>query len=198
MRGSYIRKPEEQIAVGPYVVPVDLAIRENAHEKIEGIVGECPAVIGKRRRSQRVIRQNIWEQCSRHALRLGRSISTCVLQSVREGSKKTPICRRFTSEVGISFLDKYHRLRGPGSAFDLKPATTIVWRKRARPEANFSCPQSRVRYFKNDAAHIFVSEEILAREPQVVLRAFHVAEERVAAPAGNETGIAGLCNLRFA
>src|SRR5260370_11089091 len=145
MRGSYIRKPEEQIAVGPYVVPIDLAVRENAHEKIEGIVGECPAVIGKRRRSRRVIRQNIWEQCRGQALRLGRSISTCVLQSVREGSKETLICRRFTPEVGISFLDKYHRLRGPGSAFDLTPATTIIWRQRAGPQTNFFCPQSRVR-----------------------------------------------------
>ena len=131
--------------MGPDVVPVDFAIRENAHERIEGIVGECPAVIGKRCRSRRVVRQNIWEQCRRHALRLGRSISTCVLQSVREGSKETPIGRRFTSEVGLSFLDKYHRLRGPGSAFDLKPATTIIWRKRARPQANLFCPQSRVR-----------------------------------------------------
>ena len=33
--------------MGPYVVPVDLAIRENGHEKIERVVGECPAVIGK-------------------------------------------------------------------------------------------------------------------------------------------------------
>jgi len=53
-------------------------------------------------------------------------------------------------------------------------------------------PQSRVRYFKNDAAHIFVSEEIVACELEVVLRAFHVAEERVAAPAGKEAGIAAL------
>src|SRR6202023_2491279 len=175
-----------QIAVRPYVVPLDFAIRENAHEKIEGIVSQSSAVIGKRRRPRRVIRQNIWEQCRRHALRLGRSISTCVLQGVREGSKETPIGRRFTSEVGISFLDKYHRLRGSGSAFDLTPATTIIWRQRARPKANLFCPQSRVRYFKNDAAHIFVCEEIVARELQVVLRPFHVAEERVAAPAGKE------------
>src|SRR6266404_2533904 len=125
-----------------YVVPVDFAIRENAHEKIEGIVGEFSAVIGKRRRLRRVIGQNIWEQCRRHALRLGRRISTCVLQSVREGSKETPIGRRFTSEVGISFLDKYHCLRGPGSAFDLTPATAIIWCKRARPQANLFCPQS--------------------------------------------------------
>src|SRR5882672_8245753 len=101
--------------------------------------------IRKTRRARRVIRQNIWEQCPRHALCLGWRISTCVLQSVREGSKETPIGRRFTPEVGTSFLDKYHRLRGPGSAFDLTPATTIIWRQRAGPQTNFFCPQSGVR-----------------------------------------------------
>ena len=90
--------------MGPYVVPRDSSICENAHETIERIVGECPAVIGKRRRARRVIRQNIWEQCARHALRLSRRISTCVLQSVREAGKETLIVRRFTSEVGISLL----------------------------------------------------------------------------------------------
>src|SRR6266849_5232556 len=88
--------------------------------------------------------------------------------------------------------------RQPGqAALRLDPAA-ITWRKRARPQANLFCPQIRVRYFKNDAAHIFVSEEIVARELEVVLRAFHVAEERVAAPAGKEAGIACLCNPRLA
>jgi len=59
----------------------------------------------------------------------------------------------------------------------------------ARPQPHFSCSQSRVRHFKNDAAHIFVSEEIVAGELQVVLRAFHVAEERVSLrqPEKNES-----------
>src|SRR4029077_12896426 len=118
----------------------------------------------------------------------------CVLQSVREGSKETLIVRRFTREVGIFFFDKYYRLRRPRSALHLDPASAITWRKRARPQANLFCPQSRVRYFKNDAAHIFVSEEIVACELQVVLRAFHVAEERIAPPARKKAGIAGLCN----
>jgi len=55
---------------------------------------------------------------------------------------------------------------------------------RATGESLFPPKQSSV--VQNDAAHIFVSEEIVARELQVVLRAFHVAEERVAAPAGKE------------
>src|SRR5713226_1532044 len=145
-----------------------------------------------------IIRHNIWEQCPRHALRLSRRISTCVLQGVREASKETPIVRRFTSEVGISFFDKHDSLGRPRSALHLDPATAITWRKRARPQANLFCPQSRVRYFKNNTAHIFVSEEIVAREPQVDLRAFYVAEERVAPPAGKEAGISCLCNPRLA
>src|SRR6267143_3263336 len=183
--------------MGPYFVFRHLSICEDANKNIERIVSECPAVIRKTRRARRVIRQNIWEQCPRRALRLSRRISTCVLQSVREGNKETLIVRRFTSEVGISFFDKYDRLRRPGSALHLDPAA-IIWRKRARPQANLFCPQSRVRYFKNDAAHIFVSEEIVACELQVVLRAFHVAEERVAAPAGKEAGITRLNNSRVA
>jgi len=164
--------------VGPYVVPVDFAIRENAHEKIEGIVGECPAVIGKRRRSRGVIRQNIWSSVAATRFASAEVYPPVCSRACAKEARETPIGRRFNSEVGISFLDKYHRLRGPGSAFDLTPATTIIRRKRARPEANLFCPQSRVRYFKNDAAHIFVSEEIVARELQVVLRAFHVARRK--------------------
>src|SRR5260370_3762769 len=183
--------------VGPYFVPRDLSLCENAHEKIEPIVGECPTVIGKRRWVPRVIRQNIWKQCPCHALRLSRRISPCVLQSVREASQETLIVRRFTREVGISLFDKYDCLRRPGSALHLGPPS-ITWCKRARPQPNLFCPQRRVGYFENDAAHIFVSEEIVTRELQAVLRAFHVAEERIAAPAGKEAGIACLCNLRVA
>src|SRR6266853_861451 len=145
-----------------------------------------------------IIRHNIWEQCPRHALRLSLRISTCVLQSVREASKEPPIVRRFTSEVGISFFDKHDSLGRPRSPLHLNPATAITWRKRARPQANPFFSQSGVRYFHNDAAYILVSEEIVARKLEVVLRAFHVAEERVASPAGKEADIRCLCNSRLA
>src|SRR5882724_6158369 len=135
----HVRKLGYQIAMRPYFVLRHLSICEDAHKKIERIVCECPAVIGKRRRACRVVRQNIWEQCPRHALRLSRRISTGVLQSVREGSKETLIARRFTSEVGISFFDKYDRLRRPGSALHLDPAAITIWRKGARPQPDLFC-----------------------------------------------------------
>src|SRR2546423_12358756 len=42
MRRSHIRKLPQQIAVGPYAIPRDPSICENAHEPIEHIVGEGP------------------------------------------------------------------------------------------------------------------------------------------------------------
>jgi hypothetical protein len=120
-----------------------------------------------------------------------------MLQSVREAGEETLIIRRLTSEVGISFFNQHDSLSRPCSAFDLDPATCVIKRKRSRPQANRSRSQSRIGYFKNDTAYIFVSEEIVAREPEVVFRAFDVAEEGVAPPAGEETDIACLGNRRL-
>jgi hypothetical protein len=117
---------------------------------------------------------------------------------VREASKEALIIRRFTSEVGISFFNKHDRLSRPRSALYLDPATTVTKRKRSRPKANLFCPQSRIRHFKNDAAYILVSEEIVACELEVVLCAFYVAEERVASPAGKEASLSCICNPRLA
>jgi hypothetical protein len=121
----------------------------------------------------------------------------CAPERARSPSKEALIIRRFTSEVGISFFNKHDSLSRPRSGLHLDPATAVSKRKRSRPQANFFRPQSRIGYFKNDAAYIFVSEEIVARELEVVLRAFHVAEERVAPPAGKEADIACLCSCRL-
>src|SRR5580700_6845866 len=180
-----------------YFVFRHLPICHDANKRVKRIVGKCSAVIRKTRRARRVVRQNVWEQCSRHSLRLSRRISPCVLESVREPRKEASIMRGLTRKVGISFFDKYDRLRRTGSALYLGPCAAITWRKGARPQANILCPQGRVGYFENNGAHVFVSEEIVARELQLVLRAFHVAEERIAAPAGKESGVACLCNTRL-
>src|SRR5438270_137820 len=103
------------------------------HEKIKSIVGECPAVIGKRRRARRIIRQNIWEQCSGYTLRLSRRVSASVLQCVCEGSKEASIVHWFASKVRISFFDKQDGLGRSRSAFHLDPPAVTIWRKSARP-----------------------------------------------------------------
>ena len=63
---------------------------------------------------------------------------------MREASEETPIVRRFTSEVGISFFDKQDSLCRPRSALHLDPATAITLRKRARPQANLFCPRAEL------------------------------------------------------
>src|SRR5882672_1258283 len=183
--------------MGPYFVLRHPPICEDAHKNIERIVSEGSAVIGKGRRARRIVRQNIWKQCPCDPLRLGRRISTRMLQSVREGGKKPLIVPRFPREVGTSVLDKQDSLRRPRSALRLDPAAAMAWHKRARPQAKLCRPQSSVGYFKSDAADVFVGEEIVTRELQVVLRAFHVAEERVATPAGKEAVITCLCHPRL-
>src|SRR6267142_6275598 len=194
MRRPQVRELGYQIGVRPYFVPSHPSICEDAHEQIERIVGECPAVIGKGRRARWVVRQDIWKQCPRYPPRLSRRIPTRVLQSVCESSKETPILSRLTREVGISLFDEQDSLRRTRSALRLDPTAAIACRERARPQADLLRPQSRVRHFEDDAAHIFVSEEIVAREPKVVLRAFHIAEEWIAAPAGEEAILTCLCD----
>src|SRR5580658_3910396 len=105
-----------------------LSVGEDANKRIERIVGEGPAVIGKRCRASRVIRKNVWEQCSCYTLRFSRRISTSVLESMGEACDETLIGRGFTREVGISFFDKYDCLCRPGSALDLHPAAEITLR----------------------------------------------------------------------
>jgi hypothetical protein len=54
---------------------------------------------------------------------------------------------------------------------------------RASPKANLFRPQGRVGHLQHDAAHVFVSEEIVAGELQVVQGAPHIEEEGIATPA---------------
>src|SRR2546428_13377487 len=119
----------------PYFVLRHPCVREDAHEKIERIIGECSAVIGKRRWARRVVKQNIWKQCPRHSPRLSGRISTRMLQSVREGSKEPPIVRRFTREVRLSVFDEQYSLLRPRSLLRLDPPPALTWRKLACPQA---------------------------------------------------------------
>jgi len=81
----------------------------------------------------------------------------------------------------------------------LNPATAITWRKRSRPQDElFVRPRAELGTSRTMLHTSFVSEEIIARELEVVLRAFHVAEEGSLRQPAKKAGIACLCNPRLA
>src|SRR5262249_38985125 len=144
MRRPYIREFGYQIAVRPNLVLRHFSVCKDAYEPIERIVGEGPAVVGKRRRARRVVRQHIWQQRPGHPPRVSGWISARVLQSMREGSKETLIVCRFTRQIGVSLFHEYDGLRRPRSALHLDPAAAMTWDKRTCPQPKLPRPQSRV------------------------------------------------------
>ena len=86
VRRPQVRELGEQIAVGPYFILRDLPIREDSQEGILDVVGECPAIARKGRRTRGVIAQEIWQQCPCNLPCLLRRIPARVLQRVREAS----------------------------------------------------------------------------------------------------------------
>src|SRR5947207_2206312 len=67
VRGSQVRELVLQIAVRPDLVSCHLSVREHGQEPVDDIVGQCPPIVRKARRSARVIRQNVCQQLSRDA-----------------------------------------------------------------------------------------------------------------------------------
>src|SRR5262249_54849246 len=119
-----------------------------------------------------------------------RRISTCALQRVRKNGEETRVAGRLSGQIGISLLaGKEGQLRGPRTAIRLDPAPAMRGGQRAGPQANLLRTPGRVGHFENNAAHVFISEEIIAGELQIVLCAFHVAEEGIAAPTSKEAVI---------
>ena len=88
-------------------------------------------------------------------------------------------------------------MQGPRAAVRLDPVPARAVRRdqRAGPKANLFRPQGRVGHFQHDAAHVFVGEEIVAGELQVVQGALRVEEKGIAAPAREEAVVAGLRHL---
>src|SRR6516162_11292373 len=66
-----------------------------------------------------------------------------------------------------------------------------------RPTGEPVWSQGQCRHFQYDAAHILISEKIVASELLVVQHALHVEEERIAAPAREEAILAGLRHPRI-
>ena len=80
---------------------------------------------------------------------------------------------------------------GQRAAVHLDPAPDRA-DQRAGPQANSIGSKDGVGHFQHDAAHVLVSEEIVASELLVVQHTMHVEEEGIAAPAREEAVLTGL------
>src|SRR5262249_55522716 len=103
-----------------------------------------------------------------------------------EARQEALIVDRFTGEVRVTLLDQNRYLGGSSSALHLDPAPIMTGDERPGPQSKGCRSQNRVGHFNDDAADVLVTKEIAAGELQIVLRTFHVAEERVAPPASEQ------------
>jgi hypothetical protein len=163
---GFVGRPEigelgEQIVVGAYPVLRHLPICEDSQEVILDVVGERPAIFREGRGARGVKGHEVRQQCPCHASCFLRGIPTRVLQRVREDGDETGIVRRRCGAVRAYLLaDKEDSLRRPSAPVRLDPAPTPAV-QRASPKANLFRPQGRVGHLQHDAAHVFVSEEIV-------------------------------------
>ena len=80
MRWPKIGELGEQIAMGLYLVIDYLPVCEDGQKSITGVVGECPPIAWKARRTRRVVGQYVRQQFPCHPTRVLRRISTGVPQ----------------------------------------------------------------------------------------------------------------------
>src|SRR6266446_1437631 len=111
-----------------------------------------------------------------------------MLEGMREGTDKT----------GVVLLAGKERCLGrPCSALPLHPAPAAVRRnQRARVKPHQAFSQRSVGHFQRDAANIFIAEEILTNELEIVEGA-GVEEKGIAAPARKEAIVACRRHLRL-
>jgi hypothetical protein len=84
-------------------------------------------------------------------------------------------------------------LIGPRTAIRLNPSPAGAV-QRANPQAHLFGTEGRVGHFQRDAAHVLVGEEIVTGELQAVQGALRVEEKGIAAPAGEDAVVTGLCH----
>src|ERR1700674_570480 len=114
-----------------------------------------------------------------------------MLEGMREGADETGVVLWLCGAIGLVLLaGKERRLGRSCSALPLDPTPAAVRRnQRARIKAHQTFPQRRVGHFQRDAANVFIAEEILANELEVVKGA-GVEEKGIAAPARKEAIVA--------
>src|SRR5258705_3128448 len=196
-----VRRPEvrelvQQVTVRPNLI-CHVSVGVYRKEKIDNVIGQRPAIVRKARRLARMIGKNIWQQLSCDDLCVLRSIAACVFQLVRKHADEAIIIRWLPAEVGLPLLsDEENRLQWSGTPVCLDPAFRSFVHC-ASPDPYFIGSQFRVGKFNHDAAHIFVFEEVVARELHVIEIADYVQKERIAAPAEEKTEVADFRHQGF-
>src|SRR5262249_25450230 len=165
---AHIGNLGKQIAVRPNLVLRPPPVCEDGHEGVTGVVGERPTTDREGCWAGGIIGHHIGQQaqcCSPCPLW---RISTYVLERVCEDGNEATIVHRFTRQVGLSFrANKENSLRGQRATVRLSPILDRA-DQRARPQANPFGPKVGVRHFQYAAAHILISEKIVASELLVV------------------------------
>src|SRR6266436_5776606 len=88
--------------MGLYLVLDYLPVCEDGQKSITGVVGECPPIAWKARRTRRVVGQYVRQQFPCHPARVLRRISTGVLQRVREPGNETAIVCGLTGQAVLA------------------------------------------------------------------------------------------------
>src|SRR4029077_15912299 len=121
-----------------------------------------------------------------------------MLERVRENTDETGVILRLRGAISLVLLaGKEWCLGGPRSTLRLHPAPPAVGRNhRAGIQTHQRFPKSRVGHFQRDAANVFIAEEILTYELEVVEGA-GVEQTRLDPPARKEAIVACGRHLRL-
>src|SRR6266481_756899 len=196
VRRSEVRELVQQVTVRPNLI-CHVSVRVYRKEKIDNVIGQSPAIVGKARRLVWMIRKNVWQQLSCDGLCILRSIAARVFQLVREHTDETIVIRRVPAKVSLPLLsDEENRLQWSGTSVCLDPSFPSFVHG-ASPDPYFIASQIRVGQFNHDAANIFVDEEVVPGELHVIEIADYVQKERIAAPAEEKTEVADFRHQGF-
>src|SRR6266481_2202812 len=136
VRRAQVGELGEQIAVWPNLISCHLPVREDTEEDIGDVVVECPAIVREGRGARGVVAQDVRQQCPCHPPCFLLSISTRMLQRVREDENEAGIVRRLSGQVGSVLLaGEKGSLVGPRAAIRLDPvpAHAVCRNERAGP-----------------------------------------------------------------
>src|SRR5216683_916510 len=191
MRGSEVWELIQQIAVRPDLIG-HVSVRVHRKENVGNVIGQRPAILRKGYRAARIKGENVWQQRFRDGFGVLRRVATRVFQFVREHAYEAIIICWVSAEVFGSLLaGKENRLQGPSPTVRLNPAVCSLVHCASPNPYRFGS-QSRVGQFKHDAANIFVCEEVIPCELNVIEIAVYVEKERVAAPTKEKAVAPGL------